>query len=85
MRRNMACILMMVSLALIGYSLKAYAEDTKPISGSEFIKSYEGKNIKGLIEFLGMSLTAVRRTMPTPHDEQRHDEKKTPYHYVPWL
>ncbi|MDH3383871.1 MAG: hypothetical protein OEM42_07415 [Deltaproteobacteria bacterium] len=53
MRRNMACILMMVSLALIGYSLKAYAEDTKPISGSEFIKSYEGKNIKGLIEFLG--------------------------------
>ncbi|MDH3384282.1 MAG: hypothetical protein OEM42_09505 [Deltaproteobacteria bacterium] len=53
MKRNMACILMVVSITLISYSLKAYAEDSKPIKGSEFIKSYEGKNIKELIEFLG--------------------------------
>jgi len=53
MKRTMAWILMVISITLISYSLKAYAEDTKPIKGSEFIKSYEGKNIKELIEFLG--------------------------------
>ena len=53
MKRNMACILMLFSIVLINYSLKAYAEDTKPIYGSQFIKSYEGKDIKELIEFLG--------------------------------
>jgi hypothetical protein len=34
MKRNMACILMLFSIVLINYSLKAYAEDTKPIYGS---------------------------------------------------
>jgi len=53
MKRNLACILMLFSIVLINYSLKAYAEDAKPIKGSEFTKSYEGKNIKELIEFLG--------------------------------
>lgn len=53
MKRNIACILMLFSVVLISYSLKAYAEDAKPIKGSEFIKSYEGKNIEKLIESLG--------------------------------
>jgi len=53
MKRNLSWILVLFSVVLIGYSLKAYAEDAKPLKGSEFIKSYEGKNIKELIAFLG--------------------------------
>ena len=53
MKRNIAYILILFSIVLISYSLKAYAEDTKPINGAEFIKSYEGKNIKELVALLG--------------------------------
>jgi len=53
MKRNMACIVMLFSVVLISYSIKAYAEEPKPVKGSEFIKSYEGKNIKELIALLG--------------------------------
>jgi hypothetical protein len=53
MKRNLAYILMLLSIVLINYSLKAYAEDTKPIIGSEFSKSYKGANIKDLIKLLG--------------------------------
>ncbi|MGA7104380.1 MAG: hypothetical protein WBX49_03465 [Candidatus Deferrimicrobiaceae bacterium] len=71
MRRNLAYILMLFSVVLIAYSLKAYAEDTKPIKGSEFIKSYEDKNIKDLIEFLGKPNDVIekRDQKPRPGSE----------------
>ena len=53
MKKTLAYILMLFSIVLINYSLKAYAEDTKPIIGSEFSKSYKGANIKDLIKLLG--------------------------------
>lgn len=53
MKRSIAYILMVVSIAAIHYSLKTYADDQKPIKGSEFIKSYVGKDIKDLIGVLG--------------------------------
>ena len=53
MKRTMACILMLGFIVLLSYSLNAYAEETKPISGSELSKSYVGKNIKELIDLLG--------------------------------
>ena len=53
MKKNLAYILMLFSIVLINYSLKAYAEDTKPITGPEFSQSYKGTNIKELTKLLG--------------------------------
>jgi hypothetical protein len=61
MKKNMACILMLLSVVLICYSLNAYSEEAKTLKGSEFIKSYEGKNIKELIGFLGKSNEIIEK------------------------
>lgn len=68
MKRNISGILMLVSIVLIGWLVTANAEDAKPIKGSEFIKSYEGKNIKDLVQLLGK-----------PHEEsEKHAKESRP-------